>query len=105
MPARNIDAALLSHPASAVLAAIPSRSFRRVISLATLPSGHHRHDRPRMQRDEHQMHHREYRQQYQTAQMHDARDVVATERRGDPIELHRFVNRKSRHDYDNTEKN
>src|ERR1700722_2487798 len=60
IPARNALAVpRASHPASAVLAARPSRSFRRVISLATLPSGHHRDDSPRMQCDKNEMHHRE----------------------------------------------
>ncbi len=51
------------------------------------------------------MHRGERCEQNQAAQMHDARDVVAAEGRGDPIQLDRFVDRQSRQNDDDTEQN
>src|ERR1700719_1360451 len=77
IPLRNIEAARLSHPARAVVAAIPKSNFRRVIKLLTASSGHHRNYSSRMESDQDNVIHREENEQNETAQMHDARGVVA----------------------------
>src|SRR5579863_1414433 len=77
IPERNIEAARLSHPASAVVAAMPKISLRLVIELATASPGYHRENRSRMQSDQHDVSCREEPEQNQTREMHHARGIVA----------------------------
>src|SRR3981081_2515726 len=79
IPLRKIEAARLSHPARAVVAAIPTSSFRLVIKLLPAPTGHHRKNSSRMERDQDNVVYGEEEEQNETTQVHDARGIVAAE--------------------------
>src|ERR1700686_600046 len=52
IPLGKIEAARLSHPARAVVAAMPTSSFRLVIKLLTAPPGDHRNNSSWMESDQ-----------------------------------------------------
>ena len=79
IPLRKIEAARLSHPARAVVAAIPRSSFRRVIKLLTAPPGDHRNYSSWMENNQDNVVYGEEEEQNETTQVHDARGIVAAE--------------------------